>query len=384
MAQLTLAGFERLVAPPPRANRRRGVPRSPARGPDDEFTRAYLRRLAARGAAPKGIAAYRYQLCAVLRAASRLAGVRVALPELFRDEALLGRAIVDDVAADGRAKLSRWTLAQRRSAVRSVASMMRPELLPLLGEEPGRVVDRALRGAAERVGAGYRLTGGTPRRRGGFAPSRDQVAALLVAVGRAPGYEGPRNRAFLGILAGTGSRVNALRLLDGADCLVLPNGRLRVYLHEKGKSERREVELSAEAARDLQAYAQAFNRHAAARGCTGRVRLGEPGAVWRNADGRRWGYGAVVELLRAGCVAAGIPPCGPHALRRAFATEAASRLPRHVVAQAGGWQGIERLDEHYVQPRDATIWEKLSGPRDQAHGTDDRARPTDAPVVVLR
>ena len=51
-----------------------------------------------------------------------------------------------------------------------------------------------------------------------------------------------------------------------------------------------------------------------------------------------------------------------------------------------GWlpYWLERLDEHYVHPRDATIWEKLSGPCDQAHGTDDRARPTDAPAVAVR
>ncbi len=383
MVQLVLNGFEQLAPRSPHPSRRQRRPDRPVAAPEDRITCAYLRRLAACGAAPRGVAAYQYQLRATLRVAHRLAGRPVTLLELFQDAPLLGQALVDDVASNGCAQLSRWTLALRRSAIRSFANMMRPELLPLLGEEPGRVVDRALRGAAERVGAGYRLTGGAPRRRGGFAPSGDQVAALLAAVGRTPGYEGPRNRAFLGILAGTGSRVNALRLLDGADCLVLPNGRLRVYLHEKGKSERREVELSAEAARDLRAYAHAFNRHAAAHRWTGRVRLGEPGAVWRNTDGRRWGYGAVVELLRAACVAAGIPPCGPHALRRAFATEAASRLPRHVVAQAGGWQGLERLDEHYVQPRHATIWAKLSGRREQARETDDQARPTDAPALAL-
>ncbi len=49
----------------------------------------------------------------------------------------------------------------------------------------------------------------------------------------------------------------------------------------------------------------------------------------------------------------------PHALRRAFASNAASVLPRHVVARAGGWQGLERLDDHYVQARDARIGAKL-------------------------
>ena len=50
----------------------------------------------------------------------------------------------------------------------------------------------------------------------------------------------------------------------------------------------------------------------------------------------------------------------PHALRRAFATDAASVLPRHTVAQAGGWKGLERLDDHYVQPRGDAIRAKLN------------------------
>jgi integrase len=220
--------------------------------------------------------------------------------------------------------------------------------------------------------------------RGGFAPSPDQVAALLEAVSRAPGYEGLRNRAFFAILAATGSRVNALRLLDGADAVALPNGRLRLCLHEKGKHERREVELGAEAAGALRAYVRELNRHAAVRGWACRVRLGEPGAVWRNEAGRRWGYDAVLSALKAGCAAAGVPPCTPHGLRRAFASEAASRLPRHVVAQAGGWKGLDRLDNHYIQPREGTIWHKLSRSAVRAGQSKYQEEPADAADVALR
>ena len=39
---------------------------------------------------------------------------------------------------------------------------------------------------------------------------------------------------------------------------------------------------------------------------------------------------------------------------------AATVLPRHTVAQAGGWQGVRRLDDHYIQARGATIRDKLS------------------------
>jgi integrase len=268
--------------------------------------------------------------------------------------------MIDDGTAFDERQLSKWTLAQRRSAVRSFAILMRPELLAILGEEPSRVVERALRGVAERVGAGYRLQGGAPRNRGGYAPDQEQLAALLDAVGREPGLGGARNRAFFGLLAATGARVNALRLLGCSDCVVLPGGRLRLYLHEKGKREQREVELGPATAHDVLVYVEACSRWGVRHRWKDPVRLGGDGAVWRNAAGRRWGYGSVVQTLRAACTSAGLPHCSPHDLRRSFATHAASVLPRHVVALAGGWNGLDRLDDHYVQPRFSTILEKLA------------------------
>jgi integrase len=257
---------------------------------------------------------------------------------------------------------------------------MRPELLVLLGEDPHARLDRALRRVAERVGTGYRLGGGAPRRRGGRAPSATQVRDVLEAVGRDPGYLGRRNRAFFTILVESGARVNALRRLDGTDCVEMPNGRLRLFLHEKGKGEPREIELSRAAADGVRAYAEAFNYHAAVRRWPVRIHLGEPGPVWRNSTRGCWSYDNILATLRAGCSAAEVVGFTPHALRRAFATDAASVLPRHVVARAGGWQGLERLDDHYVQPRAATIREKLASRDDPylSSGQQLRSQPHDA------
>jgi integrase len=358
--QLGLPGIE-----PPLVRKLRRRPRpAPARPHtglvDDPLLAAFLRRLTAQGRARKGRKAYEYQIRSMLMVAARLAGRVVTCADLMRDEHLLGQVLVDDTAPTLGTRLSRWTLAQRRSAFRSFVTLMRPELKSLLGEEPHERLDRALRRVAERVGTGYRLTGGAPRRRGGRAPSEPQIRDVLDAMAHAPGYRGLRNRAFVQILTATGARVNALRELDGADCFEMPNGRLRIFLHEKGKAEPREVELSREAAGAVRAYAEAFNYHAAVRRWDARARLGEPGPVWRNSSRGCWSYADILATLRAGCVMAEVPPFTPHALRRAFASDAASVLPRHTVAQAGGWQGLERLDDHYVQPRDATIREKLS------------------------
>src|SRR5437763_10647397 len=100
---------------------------------------------------------------------------------------LLGRVIVHDIAPMLGTRLSRWTLAQRRSAIRSFAALMRPELLALFEDDPHDRLDRALRAVADRVGVGYRLTGGAPRRRGGPAPSGSQIRDVLHAAGCEPG-----------------------------------------------------------------------------------------------------------------------------------------------------------------------------------------------------
>jgi integrase len=358
--QLALPGF---TAPSPRRARRRPRPGEGKRAAppaDDPLLTTYLRRLAAQGVARKGWKAYRYQVMSTLLTAARLGGRTVTCADLFQDETLLGLVLVDDTAPTLGTRMSKWSLAQRRSAFRSFVTLMRPELTALVGEEPHSCLDRALRTVAERVGAGYRLTGGAPRRRGGRAPSGTQIQDVLDVIGRAPGYLGTRNRAFFTILAETGARVSALRELDGADCIGMPNGRLRIFLHEKGKGELREVELSRETADALRAYAEAFNCLAAVRRWPVRVRLGEPGPIWRNSPRGCWSSENVRETLRAGCRAAEVPVITPHALRRAFATDAASVLPRHTVAQAGGWKGLERLDDHYVQPRGDAIRAKLN------------------------
>jgi integrase len=117
--------------------------------------------------------------------------------------------------------------------------------------------------------------------------------------------------------------------------------------------------LSRDAADVLRSYAAAFNYLAAIRRWPVRVSLGQPGPIWRNSTRGCWSSKDIRETLRAGCRAAEILEITPHALRRAFATEAASVLPRHTVAQAGGWKGLERLDDHYVQPRADAIRAKL-------------------------
>lgn len=343
----------------------------------------YLRRLAALGVAPKGFAAYRYQMRSILQLASRLAGRAIMSATLFQQAALFGCALVDDRGIVTERQLSRWTLAQRRSAIRSFATLMQPELQSLLGQNPHAVIDNALRSVAQRAGAGYRLSGGKPRKRGGYAPSRKEVAAVIAAAAMCPGFTGLRNSVFFRILVETGTRVNALRELDGTDCVVMPSGRLRLFVHAKGKAETREVELSQELSDALRRYVQAYNRHAAVNGWRVRIHLGRAGPIWRNSARGCWPYPAISATLRAACERAGRHEFTSHALRRAFATDAATIMPRHVVALAGGWQGLERLDDHYIQTRDVQIWEKLQRADMSVDRTTEEQGGTDGTTITL-
>jgi hypothetical protein len=167
------------------------------------------------------------------------------------------------------------------------------------------------------------------------------------------------------VLHETGSRVNALRGLTGDTVFVMPDGRLRLMLRAKGQARPREVELSAGAAAMLTAYVASFNRAATVAGRCERISFGEPGPVWRSSWQGQWAYKSIVKTFERACFAVGAPAFSLHALRRAFATDAATTLPRHVVARAGGWQGgwqgLQRLDDHYIRPHRETIASKLDG-----------------------
>ena len=69
----------------------------------------------------------------MLMIAERLTGHAGTCADLIQDERLLDMVLVDETAPTLGTRLSRWTLAQRRSAIRDFVSLMRPELTALLG-----------------------------------------------------------------------------------------------------------------------------------------------------------------------------------------------------------------------------------------------------------
>lgn len=358
-----LPGFERLApAQPPRRYRGR-VHQARTSTTEDHVLNGFRRRLVKHGSAPGTVGTYVSAVQSVLRAARSMVGKYMDIVDLFRMESILGRALAECSSAESGQPLSRWRHATLRSSMRRLARLMHPELHEALREDATAILERALRGAAVRVGGGYRLPGGQPRGRGGAVPSGNAITRVLEASELEPGLDGLRNRAFFRILASSGARVNALRSLDARDCVVLPSGRMRLTLHEKGKRDPREIELSREDAAAVNRYINEVNRSAERSRLHVPIVLGRPSPIWRSQAGRMWGYKAVRSSLSSACERAGVPPFTPHAFRRAYATDAASSLPRHTVALAGNWSGVERLDDHYVHPRAETIWMKLDGVR---------------------
>ena len=323
----------------------------------DPLLTLFEQRLAARARAAT-VSKYLWAIRDVLRLAERLRDGSGELLDLLNDTALLGRVFATDEGRGG-AVSSRWTIAHRRTALRSLATLLKPELTEALGRDPDEVIREALRGVAERVAGGYRIVSGAPRQRGGSTPSGEEVEAILGALGRRAGWDGHRDRTFVLLLTRTASRVNALRTLDGTDCHVMPDGRVRLMLPNKNAREPHEVELDQESAAQLRLYVATYNRAMRIAGCPQRIVLGEPGPIWRGERGRCWPEAAMRRTLRRACQAAGGADYTPHAFRRFWATCATERLPRWEAALAGGWQGTERFDDHYVTPSRSQVWGKL-------------------------
>ena len=254
--------------------------------------------------APRSPLIYRWLRKAVLRVAKAARGQPLTLGALFALPDLLGLALTDERNPDG-ARISKSTLAHRRTAMRSVATLLYVELAAALGRAPHAVLDQALRGAAERVGGGFRIAGGSPRRHGGPAPGMAESTAIIEAVGEPQGWLGLRNRAFFTILAATGLRVNALRAISLNACFERPDGSVRLLAAEKNRPEAHEVELGSEAVSALGAYLDAYNRWAADCGTVPLI-LGGEGSLWRTLRGAGWGEKDLRRVLRSACQASGV------------------------------------------------------------------------------
>ena len=265
------------------------------------------------------------------------------------------------MSAEGRhgRTQSRYTVAHHRTAIRAVARLLKAELTDVLDADPHAVVEGALRSVAERRGGGYRLVGGVPRQRGGPVPTSAEVDGILAALSAKGGWQGTRDHALVLLLVRTASRVSAMRTLDASSVHVLRDGRIRLILYQKSRRDPREVELPPDAADALRRYVATFNHAMRVEGRTERIALGQAGVLWRGPNRAALSDTVLRQTLRAACATTGTADVTPHALRRFWATEAASRLPRWDAALGGGWKGTGQFDGHYVQPSRRDVWAAL-------------------------
>ena len=368
--------------PRPKRPRRRAARPLAAEPATDPLETLYEQRLAAQRE-HRTVTTYRWLRRDMLRIAARISGRPLTLSQLLGDEALLGQVLVTDEREDGR-RCSKSVIAHRRTAIRSVATMLRPELQTALGRDPHDVIRDALRAVAERRGGGYRINAGTPHTRGGPTPNTQELRAIIAAMGTAGGWLGLRDRALATLLVGTAARVTALRTLDGADCHVLPDDRVRVLLHQKNARERHEVELGRASREALRLYVFAFNEAMRGTGWPDRIVLGEPGPIWRTERRAQMSDRALRNALRRACRVAGTQDYTPHAFRRAWATAASKTLPRWEGALGGGWHGTERFDASYVTPSRASVWRKLGALHAESERDPPESERTDhAPAHAL-
>ena len=135
-AQFPLRDFEGVEPRKPR--RRNNRCRSVTPPQPDDLGRLYEERAEGR-LSTRSMQMYRWLRNEMLACASAETGRRVGILDLFANPELLGRMLVSDRCASGRV-CAKSTIAHRRTAIRSVATILRPELQTALGLAIARAI----------------------------------------------------------------------------------------------------------------------------------------------------------------------------------------------------------------------------------------------------
>lgn len=322
-----------------------------------------------------------------LESAARVAQKHLVRPlkgleELYEEE-LLASVLADDRYLDGSgAKLSRYSLRQRRVAL---GAYLRAIGLPgRTFEEARACMDRALRRASRRRGYRYIIGAGRPEPLDHYQPPQEDVRRFLtVAAHWCQAYTGPRLAAAAALSAWHGLRAVSVLAVDGRD-LRWHRGSLFLKKKEKavkGKRESQEIELRPQVVAFLLRYAASFNSYAAAMGRRDRIGVGVPGPFFRALTGRRWLYESFLEACWRCCDDAGVPRFSPHGLRRLFASRiGAAPLSVQESALAGGWKNEGVFLRYYA--RSLRSWQPMF-PMEEPPVDLDVDRPGPAPAVAL-
>jgi len=272
------------------------------------------------------------------------------LEELYEEE-LMAAVVADDRYLDGSgAKLSRYTLRQRRVAL---GAYLRAIGLPgRTFEEARAAMDRALRRAARRRGYRYIIGAGRPEPLDHYRPPLEDVKSFLsMAAHWQQAYAGPRLAAAAALSLWHGLRAVSVLTVDGGD-FRWHRGSLFLRKKEKavkGKRESQEIELRAQVVAFLLRYAASFNSFHSAMGRRDRIGLGVPGLFFRSLGGGPWIYNDMLMAYWRCCDAAAVPRFSPHGLRRLYASRMGAVLSAHEAALAGGWKNEGVFLRYYAR-----------------------------------
>jgi integrase/recombinase XerD len=253
--------------------------------------RGYLAHLQVeRGLAPNTLAAYRRDL---ERYVAHLAAVGVRRLEDVREEHVTGFLAAIRTGEDGGRALLATSAARAVVAVRGFHRFLH------------------LEGAVPTDPAGEVRPPSTPQRLPKALAVAD-VERLLAAAGAEASPTGPRDRALLELLYGSGARISEAVGLD-VDDLDRDNGLVR--LHGKGGKDRI-VPLGSYAERALDAYLVRLRPVLAAR-----APVSTRGAVFLNMRGGRLSRQSAWAVLQQAATRAQLASTvSPHTLRHSFAT----------------------------------------------------------------
>jgi integrase len=268
------------------------------------------------------------------------------LGDLFEPTILEAVVKADTPVAFVQEALGPGTPRHRRQALRKFL-----QVCGLSGggfEEANRCFDAALRAASTRTGSRYVLGVGEKRPRRPRPRREDFERLLAAATATRPTFLAARNRAILLLAVHTGLRRGSIAAIRGEDFSLRPEG-LFVSVRLKGRAQRQEREVPAEARAALDRYVERFSATAMARGWQTRIGAGEPGPFWRTQSGGALTSPEVLgALVHDWAKLAGVD-FRLHDARHLFAAMLSERLGPDQAAEAGDWSsGV--LRKYYSRP----------------------------------
>ncbi len=290
---------------------------------------------------------YKKALTCAVKQAQRFLGRRLASLREFYVVDVIAAVAADDVTLDGAGQLSRYSLRQRRVAMRAYVRYV--GLDDIQFEDADEILDNGLRRAARRKPMRYTIDAGRPEGTH-RCPTIEEVEKVIAVAGVArTSFVGPRNAAIFALGMHAGMRASEIIAMRGSD-FSERRGQLFLLKKKKGSNERVEIEVPDAVIPYLVRYIERCNGYAAARGWQSRIGFGVDGAFWRSCRERPLTYHGLGAMVRTYTRISGVEPFVAHGLRHLRAAVLGDVLVPEEAALAGGWKNTSVFLRYYAAP----------------------------------